>query len=122
MAGRPRQDTGLRLLSYARVSAVRGREGPGFISESDRFGRNRSYAETYGHTIVDEGSDEDVSRAAYRLLLRLRFPLASAPVPECGNRPHSSRSKTPLRRAIEEPGRMGGSQSVHRGLAFASPI
>lgn len=52
---------GLRLLSYARVSAVRGREGPGFISESDQFARNRAYAEAYGHKIVEEGSDRDVS-------------------------------------------------------------
>jgi site-specific DNA recombinase len=51
----------LRLLAYARVSAVRGREGPGFISESDQFARCRSYAETYGHEIVAEDSDLDVS-------------------------------------------------------------
>ena len=42
---------GLRLLSYARVSDVRGREGPSFISESDQFARCRSYAATYGHAI-----------------------------------------------------------------------
>ena len=58
---RRHKDTGLRLLSYARVSAVRGRDGPGFISESDQFARNRSYAETYGHTVIEEGSDLDVS-------------------------------------------------------------
>jgi DNA invertase Pin-like site-specific DNA recombinase len=51
----------LRLLSYARVSAVRGREGPGFISEQDQHARNRSYADTYGHRILEEGSDLDVS-------------------------------------------------------------
>jgi DNA invertase Pin-like site-specific DNA recombinase len=51
----------LRLLAYARVSAVRGREGPGFISESDQFARCRSYADAYGHQILDEGSDLDVS-------------------------------------------------------------
>jgi DNA invertase Pin-like site-specific DNA recombinase len=43
------------------VSAVRGREGPSFISESDQLARNRSYTETYGHTIIEEGSDLDVS-------------------------------------------------------------
>ena len=56
-----RSPEGLRLLSYARVSAVRGREGPSFISESDQLARSRSYAETYGHRIIDEGSDLDVS-------------------------------------------------------------
>jgi DNA invertase Pin-like site-specific DNA recombinase len=56
-----RRGGGLRLLSYARVSAVRGREGPGFISEADQFSRNRNYTKTYGHRIVDEGSDLDVS-------------------------------------------------------------
>jgi hypothetical protein len=29
----------LRLLSYARVSDVRGREGPSFISEDEQFAR-----------------------------------------------------------------------------------
>ncbi len=61
----PRQDSrggsGLRLLSYARVSAVRGREGPSFISEADQFARNRNYAKTYGHRIIEQGSDLDVS-------------------------------------------------------------
>jgi DNA invertase Pin-like site-specific DNA recombinase len=56
-----RKDNRLRLLSYARVSAVRGREGPGFISESDQFERNRAYAAAYAHRIIDEGSDLDVS-------------------------------------------------------------
>ncbi len=51
----------LRLLSYARVSDVRGREGPGFISEAEQLSKNRSYAETYDHTILDEGADLDVS-------------------------------------------------------------
>lgn len=51
----------LRLLSYARVSDVRGREGPGFISEDEQHTKNRAYAAAYGHTIVDEGSDLDVS-------------------------------------------------------------
>jgi DNA invertase Pin-like site-specific DNA recombinase len=59
-----RGDGDLRLLSYARVSAVRGREGPGFISERDQFSRNRSYADAYGHEIVDEGSDLDISGGA----------------------------------------------------------
>lgn len=53
--------TGLRLLAYARVSDVRGREGPGFISEADQFQRCRSYAEAYGHTIIEQASDLDVS-------------------------------------------------------------
>src|SRR5687767_8952971 len=51
----------LRLLSYARVSDVRGREGPGFISEAEQFAKNRSYSETYDHTILEEGVDLDVS-------------------------------------------------------------
>lgn len=55
------QSTPLRLLSYARVSDVRGREGPGFISPTDQLARNRSYAEAYGHKIVDEGVDLDRS-------------------------------------------------------------
>ena len=53
--------TGLRLLSYARVSDVRGRAGPSFISESDQFQRCGSYADAYGHTIIEKGSDLDVS-------------------------------------------------------------
>jgi DNA invertase Pin-like site-specific DNA recombinase len=56
-----RHDSGLRLLSYARVSDVRGREGPAFISEADQFARNRAYAEAYSHRIIEEGSDLDVS-------------------------------------------------------------
>jgi len=51
----------LRLLAYARVSDVRGREGPGFISEKDQFARCHSYADAYSHKITDEGSDLDVS-------------------------------------------------------------
>jgi DNA invertase Pin-like site-specific DNA recombinase len=51
----------LRLLAYARVSDVRGREGPGFISESEQFKRCGSYADAYGHTIIEAGSDLDVS-------------------------------------------------------------
>jgi DNA invertase Pin-like site-specific DNA recombinase len=51
----------LRLLSYARVSDVRGREGPGFISEDEQFSKNRSYCETYDHTVIEEGADLDVS-------------------------------------------------------------
>ena len=57
---------GLRLLSYARVSAVRGREGPGFISEADQFARNRAYADAYGHRIVEEAGDRDVSGGEMR--------------------------------------------------------
>ena len=56
-----RRGSGLRLLSYARVSAVRGREGPSFISEVDQFARSRNYAKTYGHRILEQGSDLDVS-------------------------------------------------------------
>lgn len=51
----------LRLLSYARVSDVRGREGPGFISEEEQFSKNRAYCAAYDHTVIDEGSDLDVS-------------------------------------------------------------
>ena len=51
----------LRLLSYARVSDVRGREGPGFISEEEQFSKSRAYCVAYDHTIIDEGSDLDVS-------------------------------------------------------------
>lgn len=52
---------GLRLLAYARVSDVRDREGPAFISETDQLSRCRAYAEAYGHAIAEEGSDLDVS-------------------------------------------------------------
>jgi len=52
---------GLRLFSYGRVSDVRGREGPSFISPSEQMRRNRSYCEAYGHTIVDESIDLDRS-------------------------------------------------------------
>jgi DNA invertase Pin-like site-specific DNA recombinase len=62
---RPRQHSegkgGLRLLSYVRVSAVRGREGPGFISPTDQAERNRAYACAYGHSIIEEGEDLDRS-------------------------------------------------------------
>ena len=50
----------LRLLSYARVSDVRGREGPGFISEEEQFSKSRAYCEAYDHTVIGEGSDLDV--------------------------------------------------------------
>jgi DNA invertase Pin-like site-specific DNA recombinase len=53
--------TPLRLLAYARVSDVRGRQGPGFISEADQLERCRAYAKAYGHKIIDSGSDLDVS-------------------------------------------------------------
>jgi DNA invertase Pin-like site-specific DNA recombinase len=52
---------GLRLLAYGRVSDVRGREGPGFISPSEQMSRIRSYADAYGHKIVEEGIDLDRS-------------------------------------------------------------
>src|SRR5919204_6010544 len=55
------KSSGLRLLSYIRVSAVRGREGPGFISPPDQAERNRGYAAAYGHTIIEEGQDLDKS-------------------------------------------------------------
>lgn len=51
----------LRLLSYGRVSDVRGREGPAFISPAEQTQRNRSYADAYGHTIVEEGMELDRS-------------------------------------------------------------
>ena len=42
---------------------MRGREGPGYISPTDQLARNRAYAKAYGHTIAEEGIDEDVSGA-----------------------------------------------------------
>src|SRR4051794_2879472 len=51
----------LALLSYGRVSDVRGREGPGFISPTDQLARNRSYADAFAHKIIDEGVDLDRS-------------------------------------------------------------
>ena len=45
----------LRVLSYARVSDVRGREGPGCISEPEQFSKHR-YCETYDHTVIEEVS------------------------------------------------------------------
>jgi DNA invertase Pin-like site-specific DNA recombinase len=53
--------TGRRLLAYARVSDVRGREGPGFSSEADQHQRCRSYADAHGDRILEEASDLDVS-------------------------------------------------------------
>ena len=51
----------MRLLAYARVSDVRGREGPGFISEDEQFSKMRAYCKAYGHKVIEEGSDLDVS-------------------------------------------------------------
>jgi site-specific DNA recombinase len=52
---------GLKLLAYGRVSDVRGRAGESFISPEDQLAKCKTYAETYDHTIVDEGMDFDVS-------------------------------------------------------------
>jgi DNA invertase Pin-like site-specific DNA recombinase len=51
----------LRLLSYVRVSDVRGREGPSFISPDEQSTKNRAYAEAYGHSIAEEGLELDRS-------------------------------------------------------------
>ena len=51
----------LRLLAYVRVSDVRGREGPGFISPDEQSTKCRAYAEAYGHRIIEEGIELDRS-------------------------------------------------------------
>ncbi len=45
----------LRLLAYIRVSDVKGREGPGFISPEDQTSKCRAYAVAFGHTLIEEG-------------------------------------------------------------------
>ena len=52
---------GLKLLAYGRVSDVRGREGPSFISPEDQMERIRGYATAYSHTILEEGLEWDIS-------------------------------------------------------------
>ena len=52
---------GLQLLAYGRVSDVKGRSGETFISPEDQMAKCRAYAETYEHTILEEGLDLDVS-------------------------------------------------------------
>jgi len=52
---------GLRLISYVRVSDVRGREGPGFISPSEQREKNQAFATAMGHTIVREVEELDRS-------------------------------------------------------------
>lgn len=51
----------LRLFSYVRVSDVRGREGPGFISPDEQREKTRAFAAAMGHTIVDEAEELDRS-------------------------------------------------------------
>ncbi len=51
----------LRLLAYVRVSDVRGREGPGFISPTEQLEKCRAFAAAMGHTIVDEAEELDRS-------------------------------------------------------------
>src|SRR4051812_12860983 len=52
---------GLRLIAYVRVSDVRGREGPGFISPDEQREKCRAFATAMGHTIVDEAEEFDRS-------------------------------------------------------------
>jgi DNA invertase Pin-like site-specific DNA recombinase len=64
----------LRLLGYVRVSDVRGREGPGFISPDEQREKCQSYAAAFGHTIIDEGeeldrSGGDMTRPVFNALL-----------------------------------------------------
>jgi DNA invertase Pin-like site-specific DNA recombinase len=64
----------LRLVSYVRVSDVRGREGPGFISPAEQREKTRAFATAMGHRIVDEAeeldrSGGDMSRPVFNALL-----------------------------------------------------
>jgi site-specific DNA recombinase len=64
----------LRLLAYVRVSDVRGREGPGFISPDEQREKCCAFATAMGHTIVDEAdeldrSGGDMSRPVFNSLL-----------------------------------------------------
>lgn len=64
----------LRLLAYVRVSDVRGREGPGFISPTEQLEKTRAFAAAMGHTIVAEAeeldrSGGDMSRPVFNGLL-----------------------------------------------------
>jgi DNA invertase Pin-like site-specific DNA recombinase len=52
---------GLRLVSYVRVSDVRGREGPGFISPAEQREKCSAFATAMGHTIIDEAEELDRS-------------------------------------------------------------
>lgn len=67
----------LRLLAYVRVSDVRGREGPSFISPDEQLEKCRAFAAAMGHTIVEEAeeldrSGGDMSRPVFgRLLERI---------------------------------------------------
>lgn len=51
----------LRLLAYVRVSDVRGREGPGFISPDEQREKCRAFATAIGHNIIDIGEELDRS-------------------------------------------------------------
>ena len=64
----------LRLFSYVRVSDVRGREGPGFISPNEQREKCRAFATAMSHTIVDEveeldRSGGDMTRPVFNALL-----------------------------------------------------
>ncbi len=64
----------LRLVSYVRVSDVRGREGPGFISPAEQREKCSAFATAMGHTIIDEAeeldrSGGDMSRPVFNGLL-----------------------------------------------------
>jgi len=51
----------LRLVAYVRVSDVRGREGPGFISPTEQREKCRAFATAMGHTILEEVEELDRS-------------------------------------------------------------
>jgi site-specific DNA recombinase len=51
----------LRLVAYVRVSDVRRREGPGFISPTEQREKCRPFATAMGHTIVEEVEELDRS-------------------------------------------------------------
>jgi DNA invertase Pin-like site-specific DNA recombinase len=65
---------GLKLIAYVRVSDVRGREGPGFISPDEQREKCRAFVTAMGHTIVGEveeldRSGGDMSRPAFNGIL-----------------------------------------------------
>lgn len=64
----------LRLLAYVRVSDVRGREGPGFISPDEQREKCQAYAAAFGHKIIEEceeldRSGGDMSRPVFNSIL-----------------------------------------------------
>jgi DNA invertase Pin-like site-specific DNA recombinase len=52
---------GLRLVTYVRVSDVRGREGPGFISPTEQREKCSAFTAAMGHIIVEEVEELDRS-------------------------------------------------------------